>query len=286
MREGRVRANGIDFAYLEEGEGPLVLLLHGYPDNAHTWSSQIPALASAGFRAVAPFTRGYPPTEVPKHGYFDVATLATDAKGLIEALVGEPSYVVGHDWGAATTFSLIAGYPEWVRRAVTLAIPHPNLIARAFTNPRAIHRAFHWWFFQLQELPEAAIRANGFAMIDYLWSLWSPGLDDAEHIKDIKRMFEVPGSVGASLAYYRSMFDSANQDPELAQVRDALGKPITVPTMSIIGSLDLARSESGERQAEFFSAPFRFEYVEGAGHFLHREQPGVITKLALEWLET
>src|SRR6266496_835877 len=94
MKEGRVRANGIEFAYIEEGEGPLVLLVHGYPDVAQTWSAQMSALAAAGYRAVAPNLRGYPPTEVPKDGYYDGVTLARDVKGLVEALGGGPIFTL------------------------------------------------------------------------------------------------------------------------------------------------------------------------------------------------
>jgi pimeloyl-ACP methyl ester carboxylesterase len=285
MREGRVTANGIDFAYLEEGDGPLVLLLHGYPDNARTWEAQMRALADAGFRAVAPFTRGYPPTQVPDGGYFDTPTLATDARELILALGdGGPAHVVGHDWGAATTFYLIAGYPEVVRRAVTMAIPHPMIVVRAMSDPTAVHRAFHWWFFQLPGLPETAIRANDFAFIDYLWRFWSPGHDDRAHVDGIKRMFETPGAVEASLAYYRSIFDPARQDPALAGVRATIAGKITVPTLSIIGSRDAERSEPGEAQAEFFDGEFAFESVPETGHFLHREAPDVCSKLIVDWL--
>jgi pimeloyl-ACP methyl ester carboxylesterase len=286
MRDGVIEANGLKFAYLEEGEGPLVLLLHGYPDNAYTWTDQLTALAGAGFRAVAPLTRGYPPTQIPGEGaYFDAATLATDARELILALNdGAPSFVVGHDWGAATTYSLIAGYPEAVTRAVTLAIPHPLLIARALSDPRAVRRAFHWFYFQLPEIPEQAIRANDFAFIEYLWASWSPDFSDKAHVERIKEMFKVPGAVEASLAYYRSMFNPAKQDPALQHVREALRNKITVPTMNVIGSKDLSRTEGGEAQAALFDADFRFESVEGAGHFLHLEEPKRVGELILEWL--
>src|SRR5688572_31555901 len=102
MRPREVRANGVRYAYLERGSGPLVLLLHGYPDSAKSWEHQIEALASAGYRAVAPFMRGYPPTEVPRDGYFDRATLPTDVKCLLDELNdGKPAFLVGQDWGAA-----------------------------------------------------------------------------------------------------------------------------------------------------------------------------------------
>ena len=98
-----IHANGLKFAYLEQGEGQLVILLHGFPDTAHTWSHQMPALAAAGYRVVAPFLRGYPPTDIPQNGYYDKASLASDVVALIAALGGgRPVHLVGQDWGAIT----------------------------------------------------------------------------------------------------------------------------------------------------------------------------------------
>ncbi|MHB8511065.1 MAG: alpha/beta fold hydrolase [Actinomycetota bacterium] len=280
-----VRANGIEFSYLESGEGPLVLLLHGFPDNAHTWSKQMDSLAAAGFRAVAPFTRGYAPTQAPEGSFFDTATLATDARALIEALAGEPSFVVGHDWGAATTYMLTAAFPEWVSKAVTLALPHPAFIARGFLDPASVHRTFHFWFFQLAELPEIAIRANDLAFIDYLWNLWSPGLDDSAHVSSVKKTLSEPGALEAALGYYRSMFDPARQDPALNDMRAAFADPIKAPMMTMMGSNDdLMRTDAAAAQGELFNAEFRFEKVAEAGHFLHREQPDAVSKLIIDWL--
>jgi hypothetical protein len=96
LREGRVTANGLRFAYLEGGSGPLIMLLHGWPDTPHTWDHQLAALAGAGFRVVAPWLRGYPPTEIPEPGYFDIGTLATDVRELIRVLGGgDPCLLVG-----------------------------------------------------------------------------------------------------------------------------------------------------------------------------------------------
>src|SRR5262249_33543662 len=119
MNERRVRANGIDFTYLEEGRGPTVFLVHGFPDNARSWSHQIPVLSARGYRVIAPFLRGYPPTEIPAVGYYDSATLALDVKELIVALGGgEPAFLVGQDWGAGITYNVTAAFPELIRRAV------------------------------------------------------------------------------------------------------------------------------------------------------------------------
>src|SRR3954469_14203928 len=101
FREGRTEVGGVDLAYLEAGEGPLALCLHGFPDTAHTWRHLLPELAGAGFRAVAPFLRGYAPTEVPADGRYQTGALAADAIALHEALGGgSDAVIVGHDWGA------------------------------------------------------------------------------------------------------------------------------------------------------------------------------------------
>lgn len=286
MDERRVRANGIEFAYLEEGRGPTVFLVHGFPDNARSWSHQIPALSAQGYRVIAPFLRGYPPTEIPAVGYYDRATLALDVKELIVALGGgEPAFLVGQDWGAGITYNVAAAFPELIRRAVVMAVAHPGQTWRTLrSSPQHVHRSFHWWFFQLSGLPETAIAANDFAFIDYLWNYWSPGHEGAAHLAEVKRMLALPGALTAALAYYRAMFDFTKADPALAGIREACNRPITVPTLALCGSNDI-RGEMLEMQKEFFEGPYEWTLVEGCGHFLHRERPTEVTRLVTEWLQ-
>lgn len=285
IQQGRIRANGVDFAFLEAGAGPLVLMLHGYPDNAWTWEHQIPPLVEAGYRVVAPFLRGCPPTDVVPGGYHDRATLALDIAGLIGALNGdEPCCLVGQDWGAALSYGVLAAFPDRVRRAVLMAIPHPAMIARSLASPAQIHRAFHWWFFQLPNLPEQVIPADDFAFIDYLWNDWSPGHDDRAHIARVKAMLARPGAVAATLDYYRAALNPMRQDPLLAHLRARLDDPIAVPTLALCGADDV-RAEPMAGQAQLFTGPYRFDVVPGCGHFLHRERPDEITGRILDWLK-
>lgn len=280
-----VHANGLDFAYLEQGRGPLVLMLHGFPDTAHTWSHQMPALAAAGYRVVAPFLRGYHPTGIPADGHYDKATLATDVVALIRALGGgEPVHLVGQDWGAIIAYAVLAAFSEHVRSAVVMAVPHPAEVARSLLIPKHVHRSFHWWFFQLADLPERALLADDGAFIDYLWAYWtSPGHVDAAHIADIKAMLARPGVLTATLGYYRAMLDPARGDPALADVRARMERPITVPTLALCGADDL-RAELMTDQGRHFAGEYRYETVAGAGHFLQREQPAAVTRLVLDWL--
>jgi pimeloyl-ACP methyl ester carboxylesterase len=282
MNEGTVQANGLSFAYVEEGEGPLVLLLHGFPDNALTWDRVMPTLAGAGYRCVAPFMRGYPPTQHPADGRFDPAALADDVAGLVDALNGgEPAFVVGHDWGAIATYAAIGLHPEKIRRAVAIAIGHPGGVVRIFEHPELVHRAFHVWFFQLPGFSEQAVRANDFAMIDYLWRLWSPRLEDSEHVKRVRETLAQGDAVEASLGYYRALIQFQVTHADLAQ-RIQFEKA-TVPTLTIHGGDDPG-SELAEGDAQFFTAEYRSEIVPEAGHFVQREQPERLTKLVTEWL--
>ena len=283
IKERLVEANGMRFATIEGGDGPLVLLLHGFPDTAWTWSYVMPPLIDAGYRVAAPIMRGYPPTEIPSDGRYDPAALADDVAGLVDALnEGEPAFVVGHDWGAIATYAAIGLRPEKLRRAVTISIGHPGGVTRIFEHPDLLRHAFHVWLFQLPGLSETAVRHDDLAMIDYLWNLWSPGIEDADHLKRVKETLAGPGAVEAALGYYRALVRFALTHPEESQRIQFT--PATVPTLSIYGGNDPAArlSEGDER---FFAAEHRAEIVDGAGHFVQRERPDELTTLVLEWLK-
>ncbi len=284
MKEGRIKANGIEFAYLEQGQGPLLLCLHGFPDNAWSWEYQIPDFAKAGYRVIAPFLRGYAPSEVPAAGYFDRGTLALDIKELIATLNdGKPAIVVSQDWGAAITYGLLAAFPESVSRAVVMAIPHPVAVGRSLRSPGQVIRAFHWWLFQLPWLPERISRARDFAFIEFLWRYWAPGFDDRAHIARIKQTLANPGSLSAAINYYRAAFNPRLRDPALEEVRARMDRPITVPTLALCGAQDIRRFPM-RAQLEFFCGPFEYHEVAGCGHFLQRERPAEVSKAVLDWL--
>lgn len=285
MQRGQVTANGIRYAYLEEGEGPLVLLLHGYPDSARSWQHQLGALAGAGYRAVAPFMRGYPPTEVPPGGYYDRGTLARDVVELIDALGGgERCDLVGQDWGAAIGYAVLGAFGERIRRAVLLAVPHPVAIRRALArSPAQVLRSFHWFLFQLPWLPEQLVTARNAAFLEFLWWLWSPRYDDRAHVAEIRRTMADPEVAKATLAYYRAAMQASFRDPALADVQARIDRPIRVPTRVLCGSRDM-RGRMLEDQRDLFRAEYDWHVVDGAGHFLHRERPQEVNRLILEWL--
>lgn len=286
MELKQAQANGLRFAFLEAGSGPTVLLLHGYPDNAYSWEHQFPALIAAGYRVVAPFLRGYPPSEIPKAGYYDRATLALDVKSLIDVLNGgEPVLLVAQDWGAAIGYALLAAFPESVKRAVLLAVPHPAEVRRTMRrSPAHIVRSFHWFMFQLPWLPERICKIGDGAFLQFLWWLWSPDFRDHAHVARIREMMREPGVVEATLTYYRALMNSKLHDPALAELRARLDRKISVPTLCACGTRDMRR-EMLEGSRREFSGVYEWITVEGAGHFLHREKPEAVNALILDWLQ-
>ena len=287
MRQNRLNANGLDFATLEAGpaDGPLALFLHGYPDSATTWQHQLTAFAEAGYRAVAPWLRGYPPTEIPPPGaYYDRATLAVDVAEIIQILSpGKACVLIGQDWGAAIGYGVLGAFPQLISRAALLAVPHPAQVrATIKKSPKHALRSFHWFLFQLPQLPEWLCARRDFQFLETLWKLWSPDFDDALHVAEIRRNMATPGALEASLAYYRAMFGRRNADPALAAVRARLDALIQTPTLVLCGSRDMRR-EMLEPQHRHFTGEYESATVEGAGHFLHRERPDTVNALLLNW---
>jgi len=281
VSRGSVEANGVRFEYLELGDGPLVLLLHGFPDNAWTWSYQMNPLAEAGYRAVAPFMRGYPPTEIPSNGRFDPETLGTDVSELIRALSDRGAFVIGNDWGAVSTYAAMALYPERIHRALVSAAGHPATLSSTFNHPEQVQHIFHFWFFQLQRMAAAAVRANDHAFVDHLWAFWSAdGFQDQQHISEVKRTLAPDGATEAALSYYRALLRQPIEHPET--YKRMLGRT-AVPTLAVFGAEDPPRKLSADEYVNF-DAEYRLAIIEGAGHFAHREQPEQFNRLLLEWL--
>jgi len=256
-----IQANGLRFAYLEQGTGPLVLLIHGFPDTAYTWDRVMPAVAEAGYRAVAPFTRGYHPTEIPADGVYDSDTLGHDTIALIDALGGAPAIVIGHDWGASAAYSAAALAPDHVRLLITMAIPHPKSVK---PTPKILWAVRHFATLRRKHAAARVLR-DDFAYVDELVRRWSPAWQDipASETAHVKEAFAQPGCAAAACAYYRALRFSLPRSLKL---------PIAVPSVAFAGTHDTVAPRAFEKARHCFTASYEVVQVPG-GHFMHREHP-------------
>lgn len=277
-----VSANGLDFAVLEEGSGPLVLCLHGFPDTAWSMHPLLSALAAAGYRAAAPFTRGYAPSSLAKDGDYRATTLARDALALIEALGAKEAFIVGHDWGAATAQLAAAMAPGTVRGIVTAAVPH---LRRFLLRPtlRQLYRSRYMGFFQLRNLPEQRIVADDFRSLRALIHRWSPAWAiTEEEFAPLKSCFSDPARLSAALAYYRAL-------PKTLLNRESASlifSKLPVPARVIRGEDDgCIGAEMFNGQDYCYGAGYELITMKGAGHFMQCEQPEQFAAHVLEFLD-
>jgi len=279
MDQRTIEANGLYVAYLTEGpeDGPLALCLHGFPDTAHTWRHLLPELAAAGFRAVAPFLRGYAPTQVPADGRYQIGALVRDANALHEALgADDDAVIVGHDWGALATYGAVAHQPGRWRRAVTAAVPPTAAIGLSLLTYAQLQRSWYMFFF-LSPLAEVAVPLGDYAFIDHLWRDWSPGYDGAWDVARVKESIGDPERLVAAIGTYRALYDASLQVPELADEQTASLLPTPKPTLYLHGRDDgcMLLSSIGS-PLDFMAEGSEMEIVDGAGHFLHLERPDVV----------
>jgi pimeloyl-ACP methyl ester carboxylesterase len=280
----------LSFSALTQGDGPVVLCLHGFPDNRRSFRLQLPALAAAGFRAVAPTLRGYEPSAQPADGDYHIVRMAEDVVGWIDDIDEQQVHLVGHDWGAVIGYAVAALAPERLASLVTLAIPHPGRLRKDGIGklPSQILNSWYMLFFQLRGLADWAIEARDWALIERLWRSWSPGWElPAAELAAVKETFCQPGVKKAALSYYRAMFDV--RSPAAKETARLLESAIHVPTLALTGALDGCvdtRLHDLAMKREDFPAGFRVVRVDGAGHFLHQERPEEVNRILLDWLQT
>ncbi|QKW37934.1 alpha/beta hydrolase [Actinomadura sp. NAK00032] len=285
---GSVTANGLDFGYLAAGpqDGPLALLLHGFPDSAHTWRHLMPELAAAGHRAVAPFMRGYAPTSVPEDGAFQTGALAADAVALHEALGGGPdAVVIGHDWGAFTAYGAANVAPGRWRKAVALSVPPMSVMTTAFFDYEQLKRSFYIFVFQTP-LAEPALNR---AFIEGLWRDWSPadGRDRTADVDHVMECLATPANAEAAIGYYRAMLDPSKLIERYAAEQEAASAIGEVPVLYLHGADDgCLGADVVDLGAVRAALPpgSRAESVAAAGHFLQLDRPDEVNARILGWL--
>jgi pimeloyl-ACP methyl ester carboxylesterase len=256
---------------------PLVLLLHGFAESFHTWRSQMPALAAAGYRAVAPSQRGYsagarPDTREPANYGFD--HLMNDALSIAAACGGARGrfHLVGHDWGGSIAWGIADRCPERVASLTVLSRPHPNAFNRALAAPdgEQKRRSSHHWCFLESDAAARILADDGRWLRERLKANNAPEAAIAEHLSVLGN----PGAMEAALTWYRAR----------GAIRSPIGV-IKVPTLFIWGNADdTVGRMAAEGTAEFIAAPYQFVELPGVGHFAADQAPDRVTALLLAHL--
>lgn len=284
-----LQANGLEFSALAQGSGPLVICLHGFPDTSRSFRHQLPALAAAGYRAIAPTLRGYEPSSQPSDGDYTMVRMAEDLVGWVDQLGDEPVHVVGHDWGAIIAYAAGALSPRHFRTLTTLAVPHPDRMQREGLRkfPSQLRNSWYMLFFQLRGLADFVVEARDWAFIEKLWRDWSPDWEaPAEEMDHLKKTLAQPGVKRAALGYYRAMVGRTT--PGSKKTLELFRSPIPVPTLALTGANDGCvdtRIHDIAMKREDFPSGVEVVRVEGAGHFLHQEKPDAVNPILMDWLE-
>jgi pimeloyl-ACP methyl ester carboxylesterase len=287
LSQRSLTAGGIRFGILEAGpaDGPLALCLHGFPDTAWTWRHLLPVLGRSGYHAVAPFLRGYAPTELAPDGSYQTGALAVDTCALEEVLRGDsPSVLIGHDWGAMAVYGAAVMRPECFEKIVSLALPPVAAVAESFLSYDTVKRLFYAHFFQ-SPLADFAVAADDCLFIERLWGDWSPGYDASWDLAKVKESIGSPERITAAISYYRDTFGTGNQLPVYEAAQQASSGVPPVATLYMHGAADGCMSvELSSGVETILAAGSRVVVVEEAGHFLHLEKPDLVNDEILRFI--
>ncbi|WP_437603976.1 alpha/beta fold hydrolase [Sorangium sp. So ce590] len=274
--------SGVRLHYVEAGEGPLVVLLHGFPEFWYSWRHQIAALVEAGYRVIAPDMRGYNLSDKPRGvAAYALAELTADVAALIEASGAErAAAVVGHDWGGGVAWAFAGRYPALLDRLVILNCPHPQRLLAGFRTARQLRKSWYMLFFQLPKVPELLARRDDYAF--FRASL----KDDPQRLgamsdEELARYVEAwsqPGALTATINYYRATFRPSGLRGLTRPLRIAppvlviwgehdryLGAELAVPDPELVPNARVAR-------------------IPDASHFVHYDRPERVNQLLLEFL--
>lgn len=272
--------NGIRMHYVTQGEGPLILLLHGFPEFWYSWRHQIPLLAGQGYRVVAPDLRGYNETEKPVHGY-DVPTLLKDIAGLITGMGEERAIIVGHDWGGVLAWQFAIAYPQMTTRLIILNAPHPAAYLREMFHFRQLRKSWYIFAFQLPWLPEYLLLRKNANEIGRM-------LRGAAYQKDVfprsetalyQQAMSKPGAMKAALSYYRQLF---RRGPRAYRGQHY---QVSAPTLIIWGEHDIALGINLLDGLEKWVPDLCIRRIADSGHWVQQEQPEKVGQYMLEFLQ-
>lgn len=277
--------NNLRIHYVSAGKGPLVLLLHGFPEFWYSWRHQIPVLAER-FRVVAPDMRGYNLTEKPMGvRRYRLELLMEDLRGLIHHLGERRVVLVAHDWGGGVAWPFAARYPQLVDRLVILNCPPPTVLMRHLMSNRAqLRRSYYMFLFQLPLLPELVLRARDYRLVEKAFRGWAidKGAFTDHDIAMFKEAAAKPGALTGGINYYRAAFRQFLRSPHTALENRA---KVRCPTLVIWAEEDRALGK--EMTLDFHrevEGPLTIRYIPNCSHWVQQERPKEVNSLIMEFL--
>lgn len=273
-----IQSNGLRFRVLVDGDvdGEAVVMLHGFPEGAESWSRQIAALAKSGALAIAPDMRGYGQSDAPEGvEAYRVERLVEDVAGIVKAFGRDRAHVVGHDWGAIVAWFFAASRPEMTRSLTALSVGHPAAVAEASrSDPDQQQRSRYVGLFLIEGKAEHVLAEDDYRRLRAMFALGpNPGAVPKGAVEHFTRSLARPGRLTAALNYYR-----ANLVPGTGWGALARGLEVTAPATLVWGDQDPALGRlQAETSAGWVRGDFRLEVLEGAGHWLQFERPAEVS---------
>lgn len=281
LRYKRLRSGGLYLHVGTAGEGPPVILLHGFPENAYSWRHQIEPLADAGFSVWALHLRGYPPSEIsPNRSDYDLSHLIRDVASVLKVIGQARAHIVGHDWGGIIAWAFAGRYPEMVDKLAIINAPHMQIYFEKLWRSSQSVRSFYAGFFKLPVLPEKLLAANDYYLLRRVFRTM-PRQKQAFSAADIDYFLSQlarPGALTAALNYYRENFMASSM--ELARVAKT-----DAPTMVLWGERDPALGNFLLDGLERFASDLSIHRFPDAGHWAHSEVPEQVNPLLIDFLK-
>ena len=270
--------------------GPMVLCLHGFPDNASSFRYQIDDLVAAGYQVLTPTMRGYEPSSIASDNDYRIESVAQDVIAWLDELELQKVHVVGHDWGSTVAYAVASTAPARLLSLTTIAVPHPKRFGREGMLKVPVQGLMSWYmlFNQIPVVSDYFFQRNDWAFLRFLWRKWSPNYTlSSTEWDDLKNTFSKPGVVKATLSYYRQNVSLPILLGIRSSIANSLGQ-IPVPNLAITGADDGCidtRTFDHCILEEDHPAGMRMERILQAGHFTHQEKPNEVNQLLIHWFK-
>ncbi|MEH1933509.1 MAG: alpha/beta hydrolase [Nostoc sp.] len=274
-----ITTNGVKLHYVTQGEGPLMLMLHGFPEFWYSWRHQIPEFAQ-DFKVVALDLRGYNESDKPnEQSAYVMDEFIKDVEGVIKALGYQKCVLVGHDWGGAIAWSFAYTHPKMLERLIILNLPHPAKFSQGLRTPQQLLRSYYVFVFQLPWIPELLLQSSDYQAIETIFkgtavnkSAFSKADIDAYKDAAAKR-----GALTAMLNYYRNIFQQ--------RMLNSNWGVLEVLTLMIWGENDTALGKELTYDTAAYVRDFQIKYIPNCGHWVQQEQPELVNHYIREFLK-